>query len=94
MTDVFGFFHPDGWFMHMQTGESWNTIMHAKAHGAYNLDKASRGIDTLEHFVLWSSLVAAFGNEGKCSACGAYARLVLQVSPCMAYLTVAHMTHL
>ena len=42
--------------------------MHAKAHGAYNLDKVSRGIPSLEHFVLWSSLMAAYGNEGDSKA--------------------------
>ena len=38
--------------------------MHAKAHGAHHLHRASRGIDTIEHFVMWSSIVAAAGNEG------------------------------
>ena len=39
--------------------------MHAKAKGAYNLDKASRGLQHLEHFVMWSSFVASAGNEGE-----------------------------
>lgn len=38
--------------------------MHAKAKGAYNLDKASRGLKHLEHFVMWSSFVSVSGNEG------------------------------
>ena len=48
----------------LQTGESWNRVMHAKAHGARNLDRAVHGITTLEHFVMWSSIVAVAGNEG------------------------------
>lgn len=45
--------------------------MHAKAHGARNLDKAVEGISTLDHFVMWSSIVAVAGNEGESlwSAC-------------------------
>ena len=48
----------------LQNGESWNKVMHGKAHGAFNLDKASRRLATLEHFVMWSSAVASAGNEG------------------------------
>ena len=48
----------------LQTGRSWNAVMHAKAHGARNLDSATRGIKSLQHFVMWSSIVAAAGNEG------------------------------
>lgn len=36
-----------------------------KAIGACNLDQASRGLATLEHFVMFSSIVASAGNEGK-----------------------------
>lgn len=49
-----------------QTGESWNACIAPKAIGAYNLDKASRGISTIEHFVMWSSIVSYSGNEGNC----------------------------
>lgn len=48
----------------LQTGESWNKVMHAKAKGAANLDKVSRKCKELEHFVMWSSFVASAGNEG------------------------------
>ena len=48
----------------LQTGKSWMQSVAPKAHGAYNLDKATHGIDTLEHFVMWSSFVASAGNEG------------------------------
>ncbi|KAK9803549.1 hypothetical protein WJX73_007935 [Symbiochloris irregularis] len=58
-----------------QTGESWNKVMHAKAHGAHNLDKASRRLDTLEHFVMWSSIVASAGNEGQTNYAAANAAL-------------------
>lgn len=39
--------------------------MRAKAHGARNLDLATRNSTTLEHFVMWSSIVAVAGNEGE-----------------------------
>ena len=38
--------------------------MAPKAIGAYNLDKISRKLPHLEHFVMWSSFVANAGNEG------------------------------
>ena len=46
-----------------RTGEA---VQSGKAHGALNLDAACSGIATLEHFVMFSSLVATVGNEGAC----------------------------
>lgn len=53
----------------VQTGETWNTVMHAKAKGARNLDKASRRLKDLDYFVMWSSFVASAGNEGELPCC-------------------------
>jgi hypothetical protein len=39
-------------------------VQSGKAHGALNLDAACSGAASLEHFVLFSSLVAYVGNEG------------------------------
>jgi hypothetical protein len=39
--------------------------MHAKAKGAVNMDQATRGCKSLDHFVMWSSFVASAGNEGQ-----------------------------
>lgn len=47
--------------------------MHAKAHGGYNLDRASRRLKDLDHFVLWSSMVAGAGNEGESLGSAAHA---------------------
>ena len=41
----------------------------AKARGALNLDAACSGVSSLEHFVMFSSIVAGSGNEGK-KLCG------------------------
>ena len=49
----------------LQTGEGWNACMAPKAIGAYNLDRISRKLHHLEHFVMWSSFVANAGNEGE-----------------------------
>ena len=38
--------------------------MHAKAKGAYNMHLATQNCSELDHFVMWSSLVASAGNEG------------------------------
>lgn len=48
----------------MQTGEGWNTGVVPKAIGGRNLDQASRLLNTVEHFVMFSSIVASAGNEG------------------------------
>jgi hypothetical protein len=48
----------------MQTGESWNACVVPKAIGAYNMDRVSRSLPHLEHFVTWSSIVSHSGNEG------------------------------
>ena len=48
----------------MQTGESWDMVLHAKSRGAHNLHKASLQCKELDHFVMWSSFVASAGNEG------------------------------
>lgn len=47
-----------------QSGEDWEAVQSGKALGALNLDAACSGADTLEHFVIFSSVVAAVGNEG------------------------------
>ncbi len=47
-----------------QTGESWNKVVQPKALGAWNLDAATRGLASLEHFVCFSSIVATLGNAG------------------------------
>ena len=49
----------------MQTGEGWNTGVVPKAIGGQNLDEASRSLTMLEHFVMFSSIVASAGNEGE-----------------------------
>ena len=49
----------------MQTGEGWNTGVVPKAMGGQNLDEASRLLTTLDHFVMFSSIVASAGNEGE-----------------------------
>ena len=48
----------------LQTGESWNRTVRPKAIGAWNTDAASRGLPALEHFIFFSSVVAAQGNAG------------------------------
>ena len=52
----------------LQTGEGWNTGVVPKAIGGQNLDAASRELPDLEHFVMFSSIVASSGNEGQCSS--------------------------
>ena len=47
-----------------QTGEDWSIVVGAKARGAYNLDRACQHVATLDHFVMFSSLVSTVGNEG------------------------------
>ena len=49
----------------LQTGESWNRTVRPKAIGAWNTDAASRALPVLEHFIFFSSIVAAHGNAGK-----------------------------
>ena len=49
----------------LQTGEDWEVVHSGKARGALNLDAACSGIATLEHFVIFSSMVATAGNEGE-----------------------------
>ena len=51
----------------LQSGESWNKVMHAKANGGVNMDLATRHCKDLKHFVMWSSFVASAGNEGTSS---------------------------
>ena len=48
----------------MQTGESWEKVLHAKSRGAHYLHQASLHCKELDHFVMWSSFVATAGNEG------------------------------
>ena len=48
----------------MQTGESWQRAVECKAKGALNLDQACQAAPDLEHFVMFSSMVAWCGNEG------------------------------
>jgi hypothetical protein len=48
----------------VQSGEDWEAVQSGKARGALNLDAACSGVTTLEHFVVFSSVVAAVGNEG------------------------------
>ena len=48
-----------------QTGESWNKVVRPKALGAWNLDGATRGLASLEHFICFSSIVATLGNAGR-----------------------------
>lgn len=47
-----------------QDGHNWNETVKPKAHGALNLDEATQGITSLEHFVLFSSVVVTLGNQG------------------------------
>ena len=47
-----------------QTGKGWNACIVPKAMGALNLDTASRQLQHLEHFVMFSSVVVSTGNEG------------------------------
>ena len=49
----------------LQTGEGWNAGVYPKAIGGQNLDAASRALPHLEHFVMFSSIVASAGNEGQ-----------------------------
>ena len=53
-----------GCVMSLQTGESWNRTVRPKAMGAWNMDAASHGLPALEHFIFFSSIVAAQGNAG------------------------------
>ena len=48
----------------VQTAEAWAATTLPKARGAANLDMHSRAIDTVEQFVVFSSLMTAFGNFG------------------------------
>jgi hypothetical protein len=48
----------------VQTGEGWNAGVNPKAMGGHNLDAATRQLPDLEHFVMFSSIVASAGNEG------------------------------
>jgi len=48
----------------VQTGEGWNAGVNPKAMGGHNLDAATRQLPELEHFVMFSSIVASAGNEG------------------------------
>ncbi|KAK9916399.1 hypothetical protein WJX75_002178 [Coccomyxa subellipsoidea] len=52
-------------FMSNQTGESWQKAVECKAQGALHLDEACQGLTHLEHFVMFSSMVAWAGNEGQ-----------------------------
>ena len=51
-----------------QTGAGWNAAAAPKAWAAQHLDAASRGLTMLEHFVLFSSMVAAYGQPGATGA--------------------------
>ena len=53
----------------VQTGEGWNAGVMPKAMGGRHLDTASRQLPHLEHFVMFSSIVASAGNEGTTSTC-------------------------
>ena len=57
----------------MQMGEEWELVHGCKSRGALNLDAACSGVATLEHFVIFSSLVATAGNEGKPALAAAHA---------------------
>ncbi|KAK9826437.1 hypothetical protein WJX81_005723 [Elliptochloris bilobata] len=48
-----------------QTGAGWNAAAAPKAWAAQHLDAASRGLPCLEHFVMFSSIVAAYGQPGQ-----------------------------
>lgn len=47
-----------------QTGESWQRAVECKSEGALHLDEACQGLPHLQHFVMFSSMVAWAGNEG------------------------------
>jgi len=47
-----------------QTGAGWNAAAAPKAWAAQHLDAACRGLPELDHFVLFSSIVAAYGQPG------------------------------
>ena len=48
-----------------QDGESWNKAIRPKAAGAWNLHALSLGLPELQHFVMFSSIVAAIGHHGE-----------------------------
>ena len=49
----------------VQDGESWNKTIRPKAAGAWNLHALSLGLPELQHFVMFSSIVAAIGHHGE-----------------------------
>jgi hypothetical protein len=55
---------PVFWLCHLQNGPDWNAVVKPKAHGALNLDAATQGLPHLEHFIVFSSIVASIGNDG------------------------------
>lgn len=54
----------DGLFEN-QTVENFELVCAAKVQGTKNLDKLSRGINELDYFVCFSSVVAGYGNMGQ-----------------------------
>ena len=53
----------------LQDGESWNRAIRPKAVGAWNLHELSLGLKELEHFVIFSSVVASMGHQGSWRFC-------------------------
>jgi len=47
-----------------QDGESWNKAIKPKALGAWNLHELSQPIKTMEHFIVFSSVVSSIGHQG------------------------------
>ncbi len=48
----------------VQDGESWNRAIKPKALGAWNLHELSQSADSLEQFVVFSSVVSSIGHQG------------------------------
>ena len=48
----------------VQAGESWNRAIKPKALGAWNLHELSTPAKSLEHFIVFSSVVSSIGHQG------------------------------
>ncbi|CAL8464659.1 g4194 [Coccomyxa elongata] len=46
-------------------GESWNRAIKPKAVGAWNLHELSQPVQSLEHFIVFSSVVSSIGHQGQ-----------------------------
>ncbi|KAK9904717.1 hypothetical protein WJX75_001194 [Coccomyxa subellipsoidea] len=46
-------------------GESWNRAIKPKALGAWNLHELSTPVKSLEHFIVFSSVVSSIGHQGQ-----------------------------